>query len=111
MFKKTTIITAAFLTLVTSSFDIAVAGNSKFKIGQLPKFFCTIGGPTEFRDIRVTNNSRYSYRRAMIYWHAKIGGKVLSGRYYQRKFSRGQTVSIPTGTGGSGVCQVKVRGR
>jgi hypothetical protein len=105
MFKKSTILAAALLALATGSYDVAEAGNSKFNVRQMPKFICTISGPTEFRDIRITNNSGHTIRYARIFWKAKVGGKVLSGMNIRRMFAPGQTVTIPTGTGGGGYCR------
>jgi hypothetical protein len=98
--------------------ESASAGNGSFNnmskipiVKFPPNFSCTIGDPVEFRDIYVTNNSgRTINGRMMVYWQAKMGGQVVSGKTrLTAPLYPGQTLSIPIGRGGSGVCQVTIR--
>ena len=85
--------------------------NSVVQVPIKPFFSCTIGGPVEFRDIYVTNNSGRPFgpRSGRIYWQAKMGGQVVSGKTRLRaRLNPGQTLSIPVGRGGSGVCQAEI---
>jgi hypothetical protein len=85
--------------------------NPVVKVPVKPDFTCTIGGPVEFRNLYVTSNLSWMMGgpiRARIAWQAKIGGQVVSGKIRPRApLYPGQTLSIPTGRGGSGVCQAK----
>jgi hypothetical protein len=85
--------------------------NPVVKVPIKPNFSCTIGGPVDFRDLYVTNNSGrvIGSRRVRIYWQARIGGQVVSGKTrLTARLLPGQTLSIPVGRGGSGVCQAKL---
>ena len=94
----------------------AAANTGKFKlgVGRIAPFACKIGGPTDFRDARVTNNTKRIYRRgrAHVYWQAKIGGQVKSGRTrLWTDLGPGGTIAIPLGTGGGGYCEARIFGR
>lgn len=127
------LVAVASITMMAVGPEFAAAGNGKFNLNrnapdvakrdvvavkQRPDLVCRIGGPNEFRDMLVTNTSGRPYRFGMkIYWQAKIGGQVRSGKTDLHQLTRrrgrgifypGETVSIPLGTGGNGVCQAKI---
>lgn len=69
---------------------------------------CRIGGPPEFRDAIVKNNSsvRIPGNYFRIKWEKKDGGKIVGGVYGFRSIPPRGTVRIPTKGGADGTwCQ------
>lgn len=93
--------------------ESASANTGKFKLGlnRIPPVNCKVGGPTDFRDAYVTNNTQTIFRRGRysIYWQANIGGRIKSGKTrLWTDLGPGGTLSIPLGVGGGGSCQAKI---
>jgi len=99
--------------------ESASAGNRSFNnMTKIPvvkvltsPFPCTIGGPVEFRDLHVFNNSGRGFLkgRSTVYWQAKIAGRVVSGRTrLPVSLSPRETLVIPIGRGGQGQCQARI---
>jgi hypothetical protein len=72
---------------------------------------CTIGGPIEFRNAIVTNNSGKTIPTGtVVNWRKKMAGQVVTGATaLEANLYSGQTASVITGGGAQGTwCQASV---
>jgi len=72
---------------------------------------CTIGGPIEFRNAYVTNNSGNTiFKGTVINWRKMMAGQVVSGATaLEANLYSGQTASVITGGWAQGTwCQASV---
>lgn len=72
---------------------------------------CTIGGPIEFRNAYVTNNSgKTIFKGTVVNWRKVMAGQVVSGATaLEANLPSNKTASVITGGGAQGTwCQASV---